>query len=240
MRGNKLRASGKNMRYIKTLLISLLLSLSITANAASPTQYKIDVLIFSQLSQQGLLQEDWPAIKTPPIISSRAIYFDTPSNGITYHLLSNRYFSMNGIEKKLKNNPNYNVIMHFVWQQSKVNLARKKIFRIIGGQAYDNQGNPANVQLLSPKPSTINQYANWQVNGTISIFVNRYFNMGFNLQFAEPTQSLKNILPSWNNNNQNGDLSYFNFIQSRRFKSGELNYIDSPLFGVLVKTTPTN
>ncbi|WP_267256748.1 CsiV family protein [Coxiella endosymbiont of Ornithodoros maritimus] len=57
------------------------------------------------------------------------------------------------------------------------------------------------------------------VEGTIRVSVKRYLNVGLNLVFK---------------NNSN----YFYLSQNRRMRSSELNYVDSPFYGVLIKIVP--
>lgn len=63
----------------------------------------------------------------------------------------------------------------------------------------------------------------WQVSGTLALNLQRYFDAHFNLQFYNPTNNTS-----------------YKVNQIQRMKSNELNYIDHPLYGILIKIVPLN
>lgn len=75
------------------------------------------------------------------------------------------------------------------------------------------------------------------VNGTIRISVDRYFDVRFNLYFAVSENTLASIGKNGYFKNSS-NLVYFHLKETRRMKSHEMNYIDNPLFGVLIKIVP--
>ena len=86
-----------------------------------------------------------------------------------------------------------------------------------------------------------NQAKTWQVNGVMSLYLNRYINTQFNLAFAMPTSQFEAL----NHNPQSTQpsheaVTYLMLNQKRRTKSNELNYIDHPVYGILMKIIPIN
>ena len=75
-------------------------------------------------------------------------------------------------------------------------------------------------------------------NGLLAIKLDHYFNLKFNFVLAIPTANLTSIDSSWDDNKFWGDYSYFHFLNSRRMRSEEINYIDFPLLGIIVLITP--
>jgi hypothetical protein len=80
--------------------------------------------------------------------------------------------------------------------------------------------------------------ANEKLNGTIDVTLGHYFTVNTNLLLTEPTSFLKQIDPThyfskW-------DQSHFTFqlLQKRRMRSDELNYLEHPVFGMLIKIIP--
>ena len=59
------------------------------------------------------------------------------------------------------------------------------------------------------------------VDGTICVSIRRYLNVTLNLLFKN-------------------NLDYFYLSENRRMRSNELNYIDFPVYGVLIKIVPNN
>ena len=134
----------------------------------------------------------------------------------------------------------YNIVLQVGWVQPSAQLNRTEHFHLLGGQSYPPTKDQANATTLGAQTtSAAYQNANtYQVNGDISISLNRFFNFKFNLLFTEPTTTLQKIDRQFNRNNQWGQWSYFHLYQRRRMRSGELNYIDHPLYGILVMIKP--
>jgi hypothetical protein len=77
-----------------------------------------------------------------------------------------------------------------------------------------------------------------KIDGTIAINRDRYFNIKSNLILTEPTSFLNTTNPENYPNTANNIFTSFQMKQTRRMRSNELNYIDYPLFGMLIKIMP--
>lgn len=144
------------------------------------------------------------------------------------------------------------IVLHISWIETSKKLASGSSLNIIGGSNLNSstESNSKSQQLLTNNQTqtatatsnTINlntiSNAIYQVKGTISIKLRRYFNVKTNLIFTAASDDLKKILPSWDKNNNLGKWSYFQLMQNRRMRSNELNYIDFPLYGVLLTIKP--
>ena len=75
-----------------------------------------------------------------------------------------------------------------------------------------------------------------KIDGTITINKGRYFNIKTNLILTEPTNYLDSI--EHGNYAQDNEFQSFQMLQTRRMRSNELNYLDHPLFGMLIKIMP--
>jgi hypothetical protein len=75
-----------------------------------------------------------------------------------------------------------------------------------------------------------------KIDGTITINKDRYFNIKTNLILTEPTDYLNSIGPG--HYAQDNESQNFQMLQTRRMRSNELNYLDYPLFGMLIKIIP--
>lgn len=207
---------------MKKTLVFTLLYFSLTAFSA-PTQYQIEVIAFTQLDTQGLDSEQWPHV-TPNL------NVDTIKNP---KFLGSGQFKLDQILHNLEQDPHYKVLMHVAWRESLAQLDRTQLIHLYGGQAYD-----ANGKKLAGFTAGYNQAAAWQMNGVISVNLDHYFNLDMNLYFAEPIDKLKNISQNGYFSRADDELFYFHLQEDRRSKSGELNYFDYPVAGVLVEIFP--
>ena len=135
----------------------------------------------------------------------------------------------------------YKIVLQAGWVQPSAQLDRTTHLHLLGGQSYPSntdQSNATNTLGAITTSTTPQNPSTYQVNGDIAISLNRFFNFKFNLLFTEPTASLQKIDRQFNRNNQWGQWSYFHLYQRRRMRSGELNYIDHPLYGILVMIKP--
>jgi hypothetical protein len=78
-----------------------------------------------------------------------------------------------------------------------------------------------------------------KIDGTITIHRDRYFNIATNLILTESAAYLDNIGPgNYADNIVDNYYKSFQMKQTRRMRSKELNYLDHPLFGMLIKIMP--
>ncbi|MGD9108578.1 MAG: CsiV family protein [Gammaproteobacteria bacterium] len=116
---------------------------------------------------------------------------------------------------KLSAQPDYKILLHTSWLQ---NINDTKWIHIYGGQPYDAKGQP-----IQPDDNRMPTY--WELNGKIKITKATFFDIYTDLHLTIPTSDGKNIVP----------LRTFSLQQHRRTKLNQLNYLDHPLFGTLIK-----
>jgi len=220
------------MKRLLLIFVSLFLALySLVVFADTPAsasgnirQYQIEMIIYSQLNKQSLSEEQWPLINP-----ARASDVPAPANfvPISQYFLQNLASSVNG-------NSNYKLLLHTAWIQPLKQFGKKITVRIVGGQAYDNSGNPITIDPADV--NALNPDVHWQVDGIITIRLTRFIDTTFNIIFAEPQGEISSLAPFGMQfyNIQNG-FAYFQLYQNRRMKSRELNYIDYPLYGIIVE-----
>lgn len=77
-----------------------------------------------------------------------------------------------------------------------------------------------------------------QVDGTVAIRLERYFSVHFNLRFTLPWDQIKDYnLQNIAHDNDNPYIA-FTLNEYLRMRSNEINYIDHPLYGILIKIIP--
>lgn len=117
-------------------------------------------------------------------------------------------------KKMLQRNPEYKILLDSHWQES---------------------WHGENATVTIPLSSSNNQS---QLHGSMKITLGHYFDVDTKLLLSEPTPLLQKLTPNGFFNHWN--QSYFNFqlSENRRMRSNELNYLNHPLMGVLIKIIP--
>ncbi|WP_426417851.1 CsiV family protein [Aestuariirhabdus sp. LZHN29] len=154
-------------------------------------------------------------------------------------ILPDEALSLQEISARLNDDEAYQVRFHHSWRQSMVEAANAPWIRIEGTERFGN------TPVLS---------------GSVSFSLKRYLHIRTRLSITEfePFQNLSSEIPDdyvaiesapelledgIGLDADDSPISYeplrrFDLIESRRMRSGELHYIDSPVLGVLVKITP--
>lgn len=210
------------MKRLKILLIALLLPV-LTANAEPTDIYQVEVVVFRYVNHATSL-DSW---QTPSYISTvNAIdlvlpEFSTDETSPNYCLLPVEKMNLNKEEERLQNNPEFEVLTHLAWTQPIADVWHTKPVHLNGGQNYSFAGELSN-----------------EVDGTITLSLGKFINLETDLYFTEPTSRL--ILDQQHNSRQFAQLPQimsYHMTQKRRMKLDELNYIDNPNFGMLLKVS---
>lgn len=204
------------------LLIILALSVSLQAIAAPQTNwYQVEVIVFKNLNPQGFNDEQWPDDPMPALPKNRIeLNRYNPNTPVTaYEQLPRQDFTLKKERHALRLSKNFRPILHVAWLQPGDATTPVHIY---GGDAYNNDG-----KVIDPDDSDITQATSFEFNGSIKIKLDRFFNVTSNMNYCIPNTS----------SDKEGNLQCFNSLQTRRMRSKELNYLDHPLFGLLIKIT---
>lgn len=113
--------------------------------------------------------------------------------------------------RKIAQRENYKVLLNITWQQEIPITYHAEPIHILGDK----------------------------IDGTITINKDRYFNIKTNLILTEPADYLDSIgHGNYADNIKDEQFQSFQMLQTRRMRSNELNYLDYPLFGMLIKIMP--
>src|SRR3989344_2516945 len=105
------------MKHLQLLFAFISITLSAVAYAegepiASPNTtakwYQIEMIVFSQITEQGLGSEQWPLLSGALKVPAHA---QTPS------LLPSSQFRLLEAERALRQTPQYKILMHIAWNQ---------------------------------------------------------------------------------------------------------------------------
>lgn len=188
----------------------LFLCWSMTGQADPVKTYQVEIIVFSHISEQGLKSEYWPELP-PPLISPSTLELSDDQ------ILPQSSWQLKTAHEQLENNQ-YPVLLHLAWQQSAAEARNGQIIHLTGGATYPDHQR--------------------QLDGSLFIGLQHFFNIHLKLRFLEPWESLKGLdLPNLTHPISDPYVS-FKLDKSLRMRSRELNYIDHPLYGVLIEITP--
>ena len=211
-------------------------------NTSSTKSYQIEIIIFSQINKAGIDSEDWPPTDAFILPDTKVASLSTDTgldapltkpNQI--QLLPASKFKLNAINTHIDRNPDYKTIMHIAWISSFDKPVDNLPIHIQGGEYYNDNGAIVDNPSIDDQSTLIPQ-----VDGLISIKLQRYFNVTANLVFSAPLKQIAGIGETDYFNNLDSGLLHFHLLQSRRMRSSELNYLDFPLYGVVIEVFPVN
>ena len=135
-----------------------------------------------------------------------------PNNAIELsddQIVPSSQWQLSSTQKFLEKN-NYQILIHRAWQAHASSLKQPQIIHLSTTQA----------------------------NGFITISLERYFNLDFDFEFLLPWANIQNLNLTNVTHQDNDPNLRFNLTADLRMRSNELNYIDHPLYGILVKIIP--
>ncbi len=197
-------------RIFQLALFLLLSCWNLSGFAADAEQlYQIEIIVFSHVTNEALQSEYWPV--QPPLTLAPNVKELTNDQ-----LLPQTQWQLQSIQQILTKNK-YPILLHLAWTLPTSNARQGQIIHLTNKGVTNN--------------ST-------QVNGTVAVRLERYFSVHFNLQFLMPWEAIKDLnLNTITHNDANANVAFV-IDQRLRMRSDELNYIDHPLYGVLVKIIP--
>ena len=195
-------------------LFALLLSQALMARP-----YQVELIIFSQPTEQGMQNEYWPWIN--PI--------DPPANArlVGSELLPDLSGSknhLNLIARHISQTPGYAILTHRSWIQEMTDRPGKPVYLVANPYTIGTGG--------ADRPTKAPLY---QVTATLSFSVNRYIDLAMDLVIRDPLSANHQQKNTYHSDDR---FTYYEIKQKRRTKSGTLNYLDHPHIGVLIQFTP--
>lgn len=193
------------MKYFKLPLFFLLL-LTTSVFAEDKKTYDIQVLIYAHITPDTLQAEAWPFLTADDLKSFH--------DQTTQHL-----------PKMLSGPANH-------LQHEKKILEKEADYQILVDRSYRESFIADNQSFSFPIKGQNNQTT---IHGLMTITLSHYFDVNMNLLLSEPTTLLQKIDPTHYFANLKTPSFTFKFFQNRRMKSDELNFLEHPLMGVLIK-----
>ncbi|MDO6562504.1 CsiV family protein [Amphritea sp. 1_MG-2023] len=229
-----------------------LILLNISTVQADTSNYKVELLIFSQQTSATLNDEVWPPIDSIPQLPSRALgYYQANQQNGFFTRLPKSSLSLSAKQASLRRSSLYRVLFHEAWIQPISGIKNQYRLRINGGDILDN--------------------GLYELDGYISIDKGRYLHFrndlfhsrrlspsdaqlllkpGQSATAAPVTTTASSASSTLTTDSSNGnryltqttipDFLTVEMKSARRMPRDELHYIDHPLFGILVRITRAN
>ncbi len=176
-----------------------------------------------------------------------------------FQRLPNEALTLTALADKLSNASNYAPLLHIAWRQPMLEKTAAKKIRIHTDQGIDDQPHASlgtiptfvNVTELMPPPALIESPLMLttidetnpvrSLDGTIKLHLGRYLHLETDLLYRShqpPAAPLVNNTFLMSINEVKPPPTQFRMQQTRRLRSGELHYLDHPMFGMLILITP--
>lgn len=199
-----------------TLFIYVYPTISLSDNDSA---YQVEMIVFSHITPSNLSEENlneqnqYPNyFNQQPFQDKRASITATDQKAVRETQLLLRQEAM-----KLQKHAKYKILLHKGWKMTFLNGTQQ--LRLFGGKAYEE-----------------NDLILHTFEGFVNIQKKRYFTVSLNSLFSMPRpESFEGSLMT---NELDSHLVHFHWTQKRRMRSNELNYLDFPLYGILIKIIP--
>lgn len=241
---------------MKRLLLGFaLLALPWTVWADDTASYKVELIVFENLDPSATTAEVWPENPgTPPLDNAVDLATITaaarpspPPNG-TWQWLDQSQLGLNAQVRRLNRSQHYKTILHVGWIQPVDSSDKGQAVHIFDGMAAGHPAAEHNDN--TPSATTAAPHI---LDGTFTLREGRFLHVDVDLGYiktvtVDASPPATDTPPTTDaaagtdtaaaaSSTQTKQL-LVRMTQSRRIHSGELHYLDHPLFGVLFEVTP--
>lgn len=225
----------------KPLATLLLLCLSGLSQAQALRWYDVEVVAFAHARGEYLNTETWPAPWSQPDTQT-AINFTTVKHSLFADKTARG--ALSGVAKRIDESSRYRLLNYKVWRQAGLPEQKAKAVHIqsenrvasLLPMGSDEYGNPISELLEVP-----------QLDGSITITLGRFLHIHTDLLYTaaledivvEPVPgTIKTSLRMATAGSDKNHLQGFYLKTQRKTRSRETQFIDHPMFGLIVRITP--
>ncbi len=219
------RPASAGVHPLTVLALAVAVAAMLAAPAgASARWFTVEIIVFDDLGGEGLHAEHWPADPGEPslrdAIELTPLHEGEPDEAVhAYRLLNRSTLALDDVRRSLRRSARYRPFLHVGWRlpglphgaARPAHVSPRLVDRRAGGTGPDGVGRPA-------------------VQGTVKVSVARYLRIDLDLVYSRPGNG--------ETETPEAAPAKFRLVSERRMRSGELHYIDHPLFGVLVLIRP--
>ena len=225
------------------IIILLLLTLSGLNQAQDLQWYDIEVVAFAHANSKHLNTETWPENWSSPNTKT-AINFDTINHNLFTEQVTQG--TLSEVAKQIKQSSHYKLLNYKIWRQAGLSESKTKAVRIQSKNNIKNTNNKFIDELIQVP----------QLDGSISISLGRFLHIHTDLLYTATLEDVK-ILPKSSSSlkeitqtaiktdhplipivSKSSRLQGFILKNERKTRSKVMQFIDHPMFGLIVHITP--
>lgn len=243
------------MKPFKYLFFTLFLLYSSLSYAENIRYYDIEIIIFESTDEQAKISENWPhevIMQTPPLVVELGQPYPGPlpkqfDPKQTFRLTASNKLQLLEEAKLLTESKNYRILLHTGWRQPGMDVDSALPVHInqsfLVDEAARTQSATTPVTLAAVNPAQTRSV----LNGYIKVILSRYLHMDVKLAYTTKIPlSTETVIPAKQLDDAEGiplalpkPVVYF-LDETRKMRSKEVHYIDSPVLGVVVLATPSD
>lgn len=220
----------------KPIQLCLCLLALLLTGAAEARWYKVEIVAFAHQRGEYIDSEDWPLRWNTP---------DT-SNAIDFEMVTSKFFSSNratgslsSVAKRIDESSRFRLLTYKAWRQAGLSKRSAREVRlrsaetVSGSLPIESGGDTIEVPVL---------------DGTIKVVLGRFLHVYTDLVYTAPVSVSSTIAADGETpvllrrivsaDTAGAQLQGFTMKAHRKTKSKETQFIDHPLFGLIVYFTP--
>ena len=219
------RAAPAFIRPLTVLALAVMLAVTFaTPAAASDRWFTVEIIVFGDLRNERLHAEHWPEDPGEPSLDDAVELTRSHEAGAddaarAYRLAGPSELSLNAVRDRLRRSAHYRPFLHVGWRLPGLPRSAARPAHVSPRLVDSGAGDAERVGGERPT-----------VHGTVTVSLARYLQVEVDLLYSRPADgqaAAPDTAPT-----------RFRLVSKRRMRSGELHYIDHPLFGVLILLTP--
>ena len=225
------RSSPAPAGVLRAVFAVALVATLATPAGASARWFSVEIVVFDDLRNESLHAEHWPANPGEP--SLRGAVEPTRASGTepegtlhAYRLMTPSELSLGAVWNSLRRSAHYRPLMHAGWRLP--GLSRDAAHPVHVGPGLGEGGAGAAGRASAGRAT---------VHGTVTVSLARYLQVDVDLLYTRPASDVAGAPDAASDTAPEATPTRFRLVSERRMRSGELHYIDHPLFGVLVLLT---
>lgn len=218
------------MKYITKILICLAcFSASLAQSQELDNWYSVEILIFSNEDSSALSAEAWPLLPEPnrrDAVSLQAASDDAAP----FSLMKADQMVLKSPSAQLQRTGQYRTLLHTGWIQPVARTQNPTPVRIVAGNILDNGRYELEGYIGIGRGQYLHVRPDLYLNRLLTPSQASALNRGSRaVTSSEAASSYDFAMP---------EILSVHLDQPRRMRSGEIHYIDHPLFGILVSINP--
>ena len=223
--GHRFRSASNGIHALMVLALAAVFTAAFALPAsASDRWFTVEIIVFDDLQVEGLHAEIWPADPGEPSLQGAIELAHSPAgeSGGTPHafrLVNRSELSLAAVWNRLKGSSRYRPFLHAGWRLPGVPRSAARPAHV-GAHLGNGRADAAKVD-GAERPA---------VYGTVTVSLGRFLELAVDLLYNRPSSDETASLGA--------APTRFRLVSERRMRSGELHYIDHPLFGVLIRIAP--